>query len=125
MQRSESKRSENTDYMQPEQKAGRPPGRPTCTGWCTTAVRSTEWSTDCTSKFLLRVGRLLGQPTGTSPGFCWGSVDRLVDRRVGSACLIKIRTPFLIRSRIQLRFPKTLRLSGYKLRGIASMNCNI
>ena len=69
------------------------------------------------AKFLLSVDR----PTGTSPDFVGvrsteeeGSVDQSGRLAVGSACPIRIRTPFLIRSQIQLRFPKTLGLSAYK-----------
>ena len=77
IQRLESRRSENVVHMQSEQKAGRPLGRPACTTWCTTTVRSAERSTDCTTKFLLRVDRL------AQPRLLLGSIDRPSVRRNG------------------------------------------
>ena len=67
-QRLESKRSETEVHMQPEQKVG----RPTCTTWYTTTVRSTEWSTDCMTQFLLRL------------------VDRSVDRLARAQFLLEL-----------------------------------
>ena len=104
VQRSEFRKSENVVYMQPEQKAGRSPDRPTCTAWCTAAVRSTERSIDCTSQVSVK-GRLTIRSTDWHEPRFWCSVDRPVNRRKSTSTgVVDRQSDLLVLSGFELRF---------------------
>ena len=103
-QRSKVKKSKKRNLLQ----VRTPPGRPVCTT-CTGMTRSTARLTVTKE----RVDRLKGTTLGWSRST--GPVDRGQGRSTDAFCSpFRIRTPFLFYSQIQLGFPKSLRLFGYK-----------
>ena len=114
VQRSESKKSENVVHMQSKQRSV-----DRRTGMHNLVHGSSSVDRLARAQFMLGFGRPFIRSTDWhDPDFCWCSVDRSVDdrtpteiRRVGrlsgrptirSTGPVRIRTPFLIWSRIQL-----------------------